>query len=234
MHGSALVEAAAGLAAVMLAGLVLIEACHWQLMRQLAYVALLEAARAGATAHAHPRAMAAAFETALLPRYAAPDHTARQRLQAALARAALRSGMPAWHIQVLSPDAAAYADFSQPGLQIQGASGLPAIRNDRQAEQHARHLARGWPGGRGPRSGLSLHEANLLRLRLRYLVEPLAPPTALLLRAAAWASAWPGCSRDALAAGMLPLRLDLTMDMQSHPVLWPDEGNAGVSRGAGC
>jgi len=223
--GAALVESAVALAVVLLVALAATETLHWQLIRQLAYVALTEAARAGATGHAQPSLIAQAFESALLPRYAAPGGRAEATLmlQAALARTARRAGMPAWHIAILRPGTADYADFGRSGLDVpRTARQLPAIRNDYQAEQQAAYQSK-WPGGKGPHSGLTIFQANTLRLQLRYLVEPLTFAGRLAVRAlAALPMDGPdGCTRRALNAGMLPLKLALTMDMQSHPVRWP-------------
>lgn len=218
--GSALVESAMAVGAVLFAGLLAIECMHWQMMRHLVEVALTEAARAGATGHIRPALMAQAFEAGLAPRYAAPDGASRQRLRGAWARLQARAGLPAWRIWVLRPDAAAYADFGQRGLALpDDARERPAIRNDYQAEQQAR-LAAQWPQGRGPRSGLTIHEANMLRVRLLYPVEPLALPLRALLRMLAVGAA-DSCTRQVLAAGLLPLSIEMTMDMQSHPVHWP-------------
>jgi hypothetical protein len=219
-RGSALVESAAALAVVLFAGLAALEFAHWQLTRHLALVALTEAARAGAAGHLRPGSMAQAFETAMAPRYAAPDGGSRQRLRAAWSRTQARTGLPAWRIWVLQPDQAAYADFGQRGLPLPvDARGRLAIRNDYQAEQHADRAAR-WPQGRGPRSGLTIFEANMLRLRLVYVVEPLVPALRPLLRGLA-AGAADACARQILAAGALPLKLEMTMDMQSHALSWP-------------
>src|SRR5690606_35608988 len=48
-----------------------IEIARWFLVRQAVGMALIEAARAGATEHAHPDAITAAFEQALLPLFPA-------------------------------------------------------------------------------------------------------------------------------------------------------------------
>ena len=219
-RGSALVESAVALALVLFAGLAALEFAHWQLTRHLALVALTEAARAGAAEHLRPVSMAQAFETGMAPRHAAPDGSARQRLRAAWDRVQARTGLPAWRIWVLQPDQAAHADFGQRGLPLpDDARGRPAIRNDYQAEQHADRAAR-WPHGRGPSSGLTIYEANMLRLRLVYVVEPLVPAMRPLLRGLA-AGAADACSRQILAAGALPLKLEMTMDMQSHALAWP-------------
>jgi hypothetical protein len=176
--------------------------------------------------------MAQAFEAGLAPRYAASNGESTQRLRAAWARLQARTGLPAWRIWVLQPDTAAYTDFGQRDLPLPGdARERPAIRNDYQAEQQARFAAQ-WPQGRGPRSGLTIHEANMLRVRLLYMVEPLALPLRPLLRMLA-AGAADSCTRQALAAGVLPLNIEMTMDMQSHPVHWP-AGNGFFSADYTC
>ena len=231
-RGSALVESAVALGLVLFAGLAALEFTHWQLMRHLAQVALTEAARAGAAGHLRPDLMARDFEAGMAPRYAAPGGDSRQRLRAAWARTQARTGLPAWRVWVLQPDQPAYADFGQRGLPLpDDLRGRPAIRNDYQAEQHAGHVAR-WPQGRGPRSRLTIYEANTLRLRLVYMVEPLLPALRPLLRGLAPAVA-DACTRQILAAGALPLSLDLAMDMQSHPVRWP-AGNGILPADQAC
>jgi hypothetical protein len=220
-RGGALVESAVALGAVLLVGLTAVEIMHWQMTRQLVQVALTEAARAGAVDHARPASIARAFEAALLPRYAAPGgESARARLDAHLARVAERAGMPAWRMWIVQPSAAAYDDFREKGLPLPAeARGLPALRNDYQAEQHDAHRSR-WPQGRGPKSGINIFEANMLHIRLAYLVEPMVPALRSVLQIAAGLTG-ESCSRRALSAGLLPLRLDIEMDMQSHPVRWP-------------
>ncbi|WP_179216583.1 TadE/TadG family type IV pilus assembly protein, partial [Achromobacter xylosoxidans] len=50
-YGAAAIEFAVAAALVLLLGLLAIETARWQGVRQLAHLALTEAARAGATAH---------------------------------------------------------------------------------------------------------------------------------------------------------------------------------------
>ncbi|MDX3881390.1 MAG: pilus assembly protein, partial [Achromobacter sp.] len=66
-RGAAAIEFAVAAAVVLLLGLLAVEAAHWQAARQLAHLALMEAGRAGATAHGDPARMRAAFLQALLP-----------------------------------------------------------------------------------------------------------------------------------------------------------------------
>ncbi|CFM12251.1 tight adherance protein E [Bordetella pertussis] len=191
----------------MLAGMLLlaasiatVETMYWHQMRHLAYLALIEAARAGATSHGEPGAIARAFARAMRARHAAgqPGQTA----------------------------------FANHGVANRGLRRPPRIRNDYQAEQHAQRLAQGWPGGAGPRSGLDIFQANTLRLRLVYRLAPLSPWLGALLRAsAALAQA---CARPAWRQGLLPIRLELEMDMQSDPALWPARPDVSYGDARDC
>lgn len=209
---------------LLFAGLFVIEAARWQMTRQMLSLALLEAARAGATAHGRPDAIEAAFETALLPQYQPPGmHAdARARMRASFLRTRQDTGMAPWHIDILQPAHEVFTDFADRGIRVAGAHGLPAIRNDYQAEQHARRLGMGWREGRGPRSGMTIFHANTLRLRLTYLHAPLVPGIRSVLRALSR----PGAQGPAAArAGMLTMVVELAVTMQSHPVDWSGRAN---------
>ncbi|ARP75817.1 TadE/TadG family type IV pilus assembly protein [Bordetella genomosp. 6] len=229
----------AGAAALefMLAGMLLlavsiaaVETMYWHQTRHLAYLALIEAARAGATSHGDPGAIERAFARAMRARYAAaqPGQAAARR-QHAWSRQQARTGLPVWRIDILRPGPAAFADH---GAANRALRGPPRIRNDYQAEQHARRLAQGWPGGAGPRSGLDIFQANTLRLRLVYRLAPLSPWLGALLKAAAALA--PACARPAWRQGLLPLRLELDMDMQSDPVLGPARPDVAYGDARGC
>ncbi|WZB74942.1 hypothetical protein WJ972_33060 [Achromobacter insuavis] len=147
-----------------------VEAVRWQLTRQIVHLALLQAARAGATAHADPTRIRAAFQQALLPLHAGTGGAAgaRRRQADAQARIAARVGAPAWRIEILRPDAQAFRDHARPGLRTDAPAGLPAIDNAYQALQYTRRPD--LPDSR------SIFLANTLRLRLTYLYRPLLPP----------------------------------------------------------
>ncbi|ALM83889.1 hypothetical protein ASB57_13735 [Bordetella sp. N] len=216
---------------LLLAGMGVIEIAYWHITRQVLNVALMEAARAGATANGRLEAMERAFLKTLRP---LPTSAGRWR------RIHDDSGSPAWRIDVLAPPTSAYADFGSHGLRlVEPAGTLPAtpagagilrtgsapakimaIRNDYQAEEHARRLGAGWPGGRGPKSGLTIFEANILRLRLSYQLPPLSPLTRAVLRAVA-PTASASLAAVAARAGNVLIVEDLAMDMQSHPAAWP-------------
>lgn len=189
-------------------------------------VALLEAARAGAVTHAHRGQMAGAFQHGLLPLFTPPGRhqDAYARMRAQFADVQRATGLLPWRIDILRPGSASFADHADPRVRVPGAPGRAAIRNDYQGEQHERQMARGWPDGRGPRSGETIFDANTLHLRLTYLHTPRTPPLRAVLRALAWMAAGSGGAyhRRAWRAGSLPIVLEVEMPMQSHPVQWGD------------
>ncbi|HYG45005.1 MAG TPA: pilus assembly protein [Bordetella sp.] len=209
-RGAALLEFALAAPPLLLLGILAAEAAHWHLARQLAYVALVDAARAGATSHGSPTAIAHAFERAARPRHARADGDTRAAQRQAWQRLQQQAGMPAWRIEVLQPSAAAVQAHARPGLAVPRAPGRRAVSNDYQAEQHAT---------RGARSGgPTVFDANTLHLRLTYLHAPLAPLTRALLRQAGRAAG--ACAQQALERGLLAMQLELRIEMQSHPVDW--------------
>ena len=212
-----------------MAGLGSIEIAHWFFVKQAVSLALLEAARAGITQHANPQAMEAAFEKALLPLHpASPGQSAEQKLQAALRKRSQAVNGPPWRIEVLQPGPAAFADFGGTRLPISAKHGLAAIDNHYQAEQHRRHLERGWPQGRGPASGATIYEANTLALRLTYLYEPALPGLKGLIRQLA--SGTDGYGAQAMSrAGYLPMRQEIRLTMQTHALQWPASASGKIS-----
>ena len=204
-----------------------VEAAHWASLRQTLSLALMDAARAGATRQAHPQAIARAFEQALRMAYPDPRAAARaqQERQAAL-------GTP-WHIRIAQPTPAAFLDHADPDLRgPRDHPGQPLIRNDYQAQQQARRLAQGWPEGRGPQSGLNIYEANTLVLELRWPHRPLLPGMAMIVRALAPLSADP-VQRRQMAACYLPFRRRVSVTMHTHPAAWSDLADGRVSHPTG-
>jgi hypothetical protein len=211
---------------VLTLGLGGIEAAHWSGLRQTLSLALMEAARAGATRQARPQAIAQAFEHGLRMAYPDPRAAARALRER---RAAL--GTP-WRIRIARPVPEAFLDHADPDLRgPRDHPGQPLIRNDYQARQQARRLAQGWPEGRGPRSGLDIHEANTLVLDLWWPHRPLLPGMAAIVRALAPLAADPAQAR-LMAAGYLPFRRRAAVAMQSHPAAWPDLADGRVTHGA--
>ncbi|MGB3432293.1 TadE/TadG family type IV pilus assembly protein [Achromobacter sp.] len=210
--GAAAIEFAVAAALVLMLGLLAIEAARWQGVRQMAYLALMEAARAGATGHGDPARMRAAFLQALLPLHADAHGQAgaRRRQNDTLAELTAISGTHPWRIEVLLPDQQSFREHARPDLKVPVAEGLRAIDNGYQDLQHARRPPR--PGGQ------SIFHANTLKLRLTYLHKPLLPPMRVLL--AALGPDLNSYAGNAQAKGLLPLRMELETEMHSHPVDW--------------
>lgn len=210
---------------VLTLGLGGIEAAHWAGLRQTLSLALMEATRAGATRQARPQAIARAFEHGLRMVYPDPLATAR-----ALRERRTTLGTP-WRIRVARPLPEAFLDHADPDLRgPRDHPGQALIRNDYQARQQALRLAQGWPAGRGPRSGLTIHEANTLVLELWWPHRPLLPGMAAIARALAPLAGDPAQSR-LMAAGYLPFRRRAAVAMQSHPAAWPDMADGRVTHG---
>ncbi|OAE51268.1 pilus assembly protein TadE [Achromobacter mucicolens] len=211
-HGAAAIEFAVAGATVLLLGLLCIEAAQWHGARQMAHLALTEAARAGATGHGDPARIRAVFLRALLPLYAHADGQAgaRRRLDSVLTGLKTLTGVEPWRIEVLLPDEQSFLEHGHDGLRVAAAPGLRAIDNGYQDLQHARRPPR--PGGQ------DIFMANTLRLRLTYLHKPLLPPLrALLALLGPQDGTYAG---HALAKGVLPIVVELEQEMHTHPADW--------------
>lgn len=211
-RGTAAIEFAVGGAIVLLLGLLSIEAARWHGARQMTHLALMQAARAGATAHGDPARMRDAFLHALLPLHARAggQADARRRQDSAMTDLKTLMGTAPWRIEVLGPDDRSFREHGSPGLRVAAAPGLRAIDNGYQDLQHARRPPR--PGGQ------DIFLANTLKLRLTYLHKPLLPPLRTLLallgrRDGSYAG-------HALTQGLLPIVVELEQEMHSNPVDW--------------
>ncbi|WP_454673323.1 TadE/TadG family type IV pilus assembly protein [Achromobacter pestifer] len=225
-HGAAAIEFAVAGAFVMLLSMLGIEAARWQAVRQMAHLALIEAARAGATSHGNPTRMRQAFQQGLLPLHAGAggEAAARRRQLQVQDKVTTLTGLTPWRIEVLRPDARAFHEHARPGLTVAAAPGLRLIDNDYQDLQHARRPV--------PPGGSSIFDANTLQLRLTYLHEPLWPPMRALLSLLGRDDAsYAGVART---QGLLPIRVELEMEMHSHPADWAAKRPypAGVVYGA--
>lgn len=104
--GSAAVEFTVAAGMVLLLALLAFEGARWQLTRQVAHLALLQAARAASTERADPIRMRTAFLRALLPLHAGPggETGARLRQARAFERGAALMGTTPWRIEILLPE----------------------------------------------------------------------------------------------------------------------------------
>lgn len=190
-----------------------IEISHWMFTRQTISMALIEAGRAGSTEYANPLSIANAFEVALGPLYPSTDNlSSAQRVQHALSRHRQHHATLPWHIQIVSPSAAAFDDFKTAAPDVQHPGGLPTINNSYQFEQDAANRQLGRPNGTGPQSAQTIYQANALVLRLTYRYKPLLP------------------GLENMTGNTLALTQEAVIDMQSHPVLWPDDPSGRVTR----
>lgn len=206
--GSGMVEFTIVALPLIFLGFAAFESARWFAARHILSVALQEAGRAAIVAHGHPAVIHAAFEQALQP------------LRVLESRAPQARNAPvSWKIEILSPSRQVFRDFSDKRLGSYQRSHARAINNHYLAEQHARYRARGWPGGRGPISGKTIFEANVLTLRLHYPLKPIVPGVSALLRTLGQSDG--RYSERALQHGYLPLVREISFVMQSHPVLWP-------------
>ena len=200
------------------------EASRWYMAREAVNLALLEAGRAGSVSHARPQAIENAFLAALTPLYAPAGafRSPRERMRHQQTRFEQDSGQLAWEIAIVHPNTAEFADFMQKDLPIAVKTGNPAINNNYQHRQHQQYP-------RGPVSGSTIYDANTLQLQARYLYVPVVPGMRPLLRTIFGAISAAGSPQA--SHGALPISAAITIEMQSHPVLWQSEETAHVRYG---
>ena len=193
-----------------------------------------EAARAGTVANARPAAMRAAFERAMTGYHGGGTTTA----ELAISRAKALAEAPFTRIEILSPTKESFDDYHSPALAARmGGSGrvIPNTNLAHLACPIDRPGCRSNPGANA--SGQTLHDANLLKLRITYGIPaqkqiPLAGP--FMARALA---ALDPADGDAFRAGLItggriPVVAHTVMRMQSPAIevgnpSSPGPGNAG-------
>ncbi|NOL49533.1 pilus assembly protein [Pelistega europaea] len=226
---------------ILLLGLGGIEMTQWYQTRHLVNVALVEAARQASVTHAHPLQIATAFEQALLPLFTAASsrtsntssfddlsghphsHSssmALSRQQKYFLQVLQQTQVPAWRIVVDNPKHSHFVDFHRDDLDIAHQTGLLAIDNNYQYEQHQRK-------GTGLLSLESIYEANTLSMKITYAYEPMLPGVKTLFRALQH-FAHDDYAKQLFAQGFLPITQRLSISMQSHPVEWPSLGDGRV------
>jgi hypothetical protein len=233
---------------LLLTGLAAVELGRWYLVRQAVGYALFEAARTGSVSGARPLAITQAFQRALSPLYGAaspvmhgangsgasgpgrPDTgTTFLQAQADVTRALVQFerdyGQPRARLEMLSPATASFDDFADAALQRRMGIAKRVINNTYQAEKNGADYARRYRAGAGPRSGQTIHDANVLRLRLTYLQPPMLPGLRALL--ANLPARGPGPDlyvQRAHAQGLLVIAREISIPMQSDAVEYLDRG----------
>ncbi|WP_028357906.1 TadE/TadG family type IV pilus assembly protein [Brackiella oedipodis] len=183
-----------------------IETARWYIHKYQLRTALLMAARQAALEHGKPQVIKTVFE---------------QQLSKYLGQHHHRSLLP-WQITIQNPDASVFSDFRAPQIQVPGAAGLAVIRNTYQYEQHLEH-------GIGAQSGQTIYEANRLTLQLNYPYQALIPGVSYLFKQLAQKDG-KSLKQAYLQQGLLPIEFNVSVSMQSHPVMWPDLSNRQVMR----
>jgi hypothetical protein len=168
------------------------------------HYAVYQAARAGAVAGADPQVMRRALAQGLIPLHAVTSGEISAGnlvgvVATAYARASVATAAFAT-LDVVSPSAAAFADFAEP------TEAGAAIRND---DLMHRSLAP------GPRSGQTRLQANLLHLRVRYCQPLLVPLVSQLLVSLLQRLSADAHDQLCLHSGRLPLQAEVTLNMQS-------------------
>jgi hypothetical protein len=160
--------------------------------------AVLLAARAGALHNGSPASMRAALAAGLAPLFAAEPSLAGHA--AAIARARRETAADLATLTVLNPTRAALADFGRARLDGIAGRELPADT-----------LAYRNPAP-GAASGLSVQDANLLQLRVRYCVRLIVPAIGPMIGAAVDAG---GCAGPGLRGPRMPIQAEAVVRMQS-------------------
>lgn len=229
-HGQGALEFTLAVAPVLLAALGALEAIHWYNVRQAVNQALMQGLRAGITEHAQPQAIAAAFDQSMLLLFP-PTTTAsaQQNQQRRYRHHTQQLGAP-WHMQILSPTAAHYAAHADPSLAISRRTGLAAIRNSYQREQHQQGKKSASGAGNPPTTGQpppvpDIFQANTLSLRVVFPHSPLLPGMRSLFTLMGKRNG--SVNERTFAAGYLPVVQQLSLPMQSHPVQWPIDQTPG-------
>ena len=204
--------------------------------------ASFEAARAGTLSHANPATIRDAFARAMTPYYGGGRDAAELARAAAAAQVDLAQAL---RIEILSPSRESFADYHSPAAARQlgttarvipsanlGYLSCPADRPDCNADPASN------------RSGQSLADANLLKLRVTWGLPP-AKQVPLAGRFFTWAlrtldPAHPDpFRRNLLQAGRIPLVTHATLRMQSDAVentavlSMPRSGGGDAASGAG-
>ena len=218
--GAAIIESCLVLVPLLLVTALILELTHSQNVRQIAQLALYEAARVGSVTGAHPEKIDQAFSAAILPLFVpAGMHTyPAKRRDASAQTIANETGQSLWKIETLNPAPPVFADFADHDLSRK--IGQLVLRNDYLAEQHQIHIRQGWPHGLGPTSGRTVFEANTLRLQLSLIYRPRTPGIAFVLkRLSAGRTDRTGIAWN---KGYLVAELITEVMMQSHAQFWSE------------
>lgn len=165
--------------------------------------ATLLAARAGALHNGSAASMRMALASGLAPLFA--TEPSLDAYAAAVGKATLETAAGAGlaDLTVLNPTRAAFDDFARARLDGGAGRELPADT------LHYRNAA---PGAA---SGLSVQDANILHVRIRYCARLIVPVLDRLIHAAVNAVAPPSCTNPAFRGPRIPIQSEAMVRMQS-------------------
>lgn len=227
--GATAVELVVALLVVLLLGLAVFQLVLLYQARLAIEQAAVEAARSGSTGHASDESMRRGLARGLAPlMFGASDAADLQVSEArALVRIVEGQAEGAIVLRRLSPTDAAFRDWEEVALDPMGEpiAGQMEIPNDNLDSRRRRSApATGVAGYRGDEpigsaSGLTLVDANLLRVELVYGVR-LSVPIAGRLFAMAL-SGWQGCDGGAGGSGAGPAQAELCPHLMASPPRLP-------------
>ncbi|MBP3946753.1 TadE/TadG family type IV pilus assembly protein [Psychrobacter sp. K31L] len=175
-----------------------------------------EAARAGAIENASPEQIEMGLFKGFLPYLSAskgssgsPADVAKLLVQTRLEEA------PFTKIEIINPTAEAFNDFNNPTLQKTLGTQQKVIPNKLTDIENSKHSK-----GKGSSSGMSVSEANVLKLRITYGYEPAIPLVGhVVASVASFLSGPKDAFRTMLfAAGKIPIVVDVSSQMLSPAV----------------
>ncbi len=184
------------------------------------------AARAGSTGNAKMTAIETAFKEGLIPMFGGGETAAELADALVEVNTELAKGNR-YRIEMLNPTKEAFQDFNDPALQT-----LLKTQGKRVISNRSLGLK---PNKMGPTSGQSWQDANLIKLRITYGVEPAVPIVSSIYKAyLKWQDTGGDAVRTAMInQGLVPVVTHVTMQMQSdaiepeNPVSSPGPGNNG-------
>lgn len=203
-------------------------------LRQLMQQALQESARAAAIHHLEPDIAVDRFNEAMLPWWATSGGTSAQAQQQSYQRFRAKYQLHPWQITILSPNEESFKRHADNRARQEAGTAFPTINNHYQYEHHIGLLRNNRGPLPGPLPGFQSHpsifEANTITLQGIYLYEPRLLALRAIIAAASSLNSASSYGRQALAKGLIPLRVELSLGAQSHPVRWPISAHSAIQR----
>ncbi|MGG4604429.1 hypothetical protein ACLPHM_06500 [Paenalcaligenes sp. Me131] len=186
------------------------------MLRQVLLLSLQESARVGVTLNLQPTAMQSQFD-----RTASAWWGSEARQQHYYKRFSSRYGFDAWRLWQLSPSDHDFAQHEDKTLTRRSTTGYKHISVRHQLVQHINN--------KGRHTQQSIFAANTLHAQLIFWYEPSLAFSRALVRLL-----WPTDPNPYLqqgkTQGLVPIRLHISLPMQSHPIQWPLSQHSAIQR----